>query len=197
LAKPTLKPENILYFITGNAGKFTEISALIPNVRQLKLQLDEIQSLDPQVVIARKLEQAAKIQEGSFIVEDTSLSFNCLRGLPGPFITWFEATIGIDGLAALAGRYDDHRATAITTIGYRDHHGSTYYFKGSISGTIVPPAGTGFGWDPIFMPDGYDASFGVLGKVVKNKISMRALATQKLASHLKSVSLSTTRPPVA
>jgi inosine triphosphate pyrophosphatase len=195
LAKASRNPENVLYFVTGNAGKFAEISAHIPNLRQLKLPLDEIQSLDPQTVIAHKLEQAAKLHDGAFIVEDTSLSFNCLRGLPGPFITWFETSIGLDGLAQLVERYDDHTATATTTIGYRDTDGGNFYFNGSISGTITPPAGQGFGWDPIFVPDGYDAPFGVLGKEVKNKISMRALATQKLSGYLKSVSLSTTRPP--
>jgi inosine/xanthosine triphosphate pyrophosphatase family protein len=66
----------MLYFITGNAGKFTEIAAIVPGLHQLKLDLDEIQSLDPKVVIEHKLKQAAAQHDGEFIVEDTSLSLD-------------------------------------------------------------------------------------------------------------------------
>ena len=176
----------MIYFITGNAGKFREVSALIPDIEQLKLDVDEIQSLDPRAVIEHKLAQAATKHDGAFIVEDTSLSIKCLGGLPGTFIKWFTDSLGLEGLANLAACYEDRSAVASTTIGYRDTHGVNKYFTGQVAGTIVAPRGGGFGWDAIFVPDGYQKTFGELGPEFKNTISMRSIATKKLADHLKS-----------
>src|SRR4051794_13711802 len=109
---PDLHP---LYFITGNANKFREISAQIPELKQLALDLDEIQSLDPQAVIAHKLDQAAAHPDapagGQFIVEDTSLSLDALGGLPGTYIKWFQQAIGLAGISELAAKYPDQSAT--------------------------------------------------------------------------------------
>src|SRR4051812_46598585 len=98
----------MLYFITGNAGKFREVAAVLPDIVQLELDVDEIQSLDPQEVIEHNLQQAAGQHDGEFIVEDTSVIFNCIDPLPGTFIKWFEKGMGIDRVAELVGRYDDH-----------------------------------------------------------------------------------------
>lgn len=175
----------MLYFVTGNAGKFREIQSLIPEIKQLDLDLDEIQSLDPQVVIAHKLSQAATVHSGAFIVEDTSLSLDCLQGLPGTFIKWFLESMGPGGIAELAGHYPDQTATARTVIGYRDETGESHYVSGELRGRIVPPQGEhGFGWDPIFIPEGYDKTFGELGPEVKTTISMRRSAALKLQSIL-------------
>ncbi|HSX02607.1 MAG TPA: non-canonical purine NTP pyrophosphatase [Candidatus Saccharimonadia bacterium] len=174
-----------LYFITGNAGKFGEIQALIPDIIQLKLDVDEIQSLDPQVVIAHKLEQAARHHDGEFIVEDTSLALNCLNGLPGPLIKWFEEAIGLPGIGELAAKYDDQTAVARTTIGYRNQQGQTRYVTGEIAGRIVLPRGAGgFGWDDIFVPEGYDKTFSELGPEIKGRISMRRRAAEQLVAFL-------------
>ncbi len=175
----------MLYFVTGNAGKFREIQSFIPSIEQLKLDLDEIQSLDPQTVIAHKLEQAAKAQAGAFIVEDTSLSIDCLGGLPGTFIKWFQEAVGIQGIADLAAHYEDQSATARTVIGYRDEAGESHYFTGEIRGRISLPRGEqGFGWDPIFIPEGHDQTFAELGPQVKGTMSMRRRATEQLQAFL-------------
>jgi inosine triphosphate pyrophosphatase len=175
----------MLYFITGNAGKFTEIAAIVPGLHQLKLDLDEIQSLDPKVVIEHKLKQAAAQHDGEFIVEDTSLALTCLQGLPGTFIKWFEDAMGIDGLAALALRHEDHSAVARVTIGFRDKAGRHHYFVGEQEGDIVPPRGSkAFGWNPIFQPRGEDRTYGEMTVDEKNAISMRGIAARQLAAHL-------------
>jgi non-canonical purine NTP pyrophosphatase (RdgB/HAM1 family) len=175
----------MLYFITGNPGKFRDISAVVPQVELLKLDLDEIQSLDPKDVIQHKLEQAAAQHDGEFIVEDTSLSLTCLQGLPGTFIKWFEDTIGIDGLAALALKHEDRTATARSTIGYRDSDGRNHFFTGELTGEIVPPTGDkDFGWGPIFLPHGELKTFGEMTVDEKNHISMRGIAARQLAAHL-------------
>jgi len=175
----------MLYFITGNAGKFQEISALVPDLKQLKLDLEEVQSLDPKVVIEHKLAQAAAVHDGEFLIEDTSLELRCLQGLPGTFIKWFEETIGIEGIAALAMKHEDRTAIARSTVGYRDPSGNTHFFTGEIEGEIVPPRGSkAFGWNPIFVPTGHDRTFGEMTIEDKNRISMRGIATRKLTAHL-------------
>jgi inosine triphosphate pyrophosphatase len=176
----------MLYFITGNAGKFREISAVVPTLEQLKLDLDEIQSLDPKVVIEHKLNQAAAQHNGEFIVEDTSLIFSCLNnGLPGTLIKWFVKTLGNEGMADLVSRYSDQSVIARCTIGYRDETGETHYFTGEVKGKIVAPRGTVsvFGWNSIFEYNGQ--TFAEMTIEEKNRVSMRGLAAQKLAAFLE------------
>jgi len=177
-----------LFFVTGNPGKFREMSALLADheLQQLDLDLDEIQSLDSQAVIEHKLEQAARHHDGEFIVDDTSFTLGCLGDLPGPLMKWFIKGIGLEGIANLAGRYDNQSATVSTTLGYRDVGGHNHYATGEVHGRIVPPRGEkGHGWDPIFVPVGYDQTFAELGPETKNQISMRRLAAEQLLTLLR------------
>lgn len=175
----------MLYFITGNANKFKEINAIVPNLKQLELDLEEIQSLDPKVVIEHKLAQAAALHDGEFIIEDTSLALTCLGGLPGTFVKWFEQTIGVEGIASLAMKHEDRSAIARVTIGYRDPDGNTHYFTGELEGDIEPPRGDQkWGWNPIFQPRGQEHTFAEMTVEEKNRISMRGIAARKLAAHL-------------
>jgi non-canonical purine NTP pyrophosphatase (RdgB/HAM1 family) len=176
-----------LYFITGNSGKMKELSAIVSDLEQLTLNLDEIQSLDPQQVIEHKLSQAADQHNGAFIVEDTSVELDCIDGLPGTLIKWFLDTLGAEKLADLVLRYPDHGATVRTTIGYRDIEGDIHYFVGTYRGTVVTPRGLGgFGFDPAFIADGETRVNAELSPAEKNAISARGIAARKLAVHLKS-----------
>lgn len=176
-----------LFFVTGNAHKLAEVKAILPQVEQLALDVPEIQSLDSHDVIRAKLEAACTQRPGdSFIVEDTSLCFDCLGGLPGPFVKFFEQALGRAGLAQLALRSGNAKATARTMIGYLPAAGQPVFFEGTIKGTIVAPRGeSGFGWDPLFVPDGFDKTFAELGSEVKNTLSMRRKAVEQLKVHLK------------
>lgn len=172
-------------FVTGNTGKFRELSELIPNLTQVKLELDEIQGLKPEAVLAHKLTQASHHQAGPILVDDTSLTFACLGGnLPGPLIKWFLQELTPAGLAELAIRSGEVQATARATLGYRDAQGEHHYFTGAVSGKVVPPIGeSGFGWDSIFLPDGHTLTFAQMGQA-KNQISHRFLAAQAFKDFL-------------
>lgn len=170
-----------LYFITGNKNKFAEVSAILPNVEQLDIDLPEIQDIDAKEIIKAKLLEALNYKQAEFIVEDTSLYFDCLKGLPGPLIKWFIKTIGNDGLFDIVEKFGNNKAEAKTIIGYAKNPDEIYYFEGSVKGTIVSPIGkSGFGWDPIFQPEGYSKSFAELSQEEKNEISMRRIALNKL-----------------
>lgn len=174
-----------MYFITGNQNKLKEIQAILPNVEQLDIDLPEIQELDAKEIIREKLLEAYRHKDGEFIVEDTSLYFDCLNGLPGPLIKWFLKQLGNAGLAELVAKYATDRAEAKTLIGYAKSRDEVYFFEGTIKGRIVPPRGeTSFGWDPIFMPDGHDVTFAEMSQDEKNRISMRRNAVMQLKEFL-------------
>lgn len=173
-----------LYFITGNKGKLAEVQSILGNVEGLDIDLPEIQELDAHKIIQAKLEEAQKDQKGEFIVEDTSLYFEAMNGLPGPLIKWFMKTVGNDGLYKMAQAFENFNAEAKTIIGYSDKNGNIEFFEGNIKGTIVSPRGEGFGWDPIFQPEGYSKTFGELSAEEKNSFSMRKIAIEKLKSSI-------------
>lgn len=174
-----------MYFITGNKHKFAEVQAILPQVEQLDIDLPEIQEIDAKEIIKAKLLEALKHQFGELIVEDTSLYFEALNGLPGPLIKWFRKTLGNQGLAELVAKYGNNRAQAKTLIGYARSTEEIYFFEGVLAGRIVPPSGNSdFGWDPIFLPDGYDKTFAELSAEEKNQISMRRLAVNQLKEFL-------------
>ncbi len=175
-----------LFFITGSKKKVAEVQSVLPQVEQLEVDLQEIQELDPHKILAAKLLEARKHHGNEYIVEDTSLYFEGMNGLPGPFVKWFFGALGPEKLSELALSYGG-KATAKTLIGYADEKGSVEFFEGEMEGTIVKPrTSSGFGWDDIFIPDGYDQTFGELGLEKKNEISMRIQAARKLKEYLDS-----------
>jgi non-canonical purine NTP pyrophosphatase (RdgB/HAM1 family) len=174
-----------LKFITGNKDKFAEAQSIVPELEQVDFDLAEIQSLDAREVVEHKLREAQAHHKGEFIVEDTSLYVEGLNGLPGPFIKWFLKTVGVDGVYTFAKQYENITAHAVVTVGYISADGGVEFFEGKIKGKIVAPKGDqGFGWDPIFQPDGFDKTFAELGPEEKNKMSMRKIAFEKLKEHL-------------
>lgn len=176
----------MLYFITGNADKFKEMDSILGlELQQLETDLVEIQDIDPEIVVQAKLKEAHGKQQGAFIIEDTSLILEGLNGLPGPLIKWFMKSLGHDGLANLATKLDSSKAIAYTIIGYSDENNKTAFFKGEMHGTIVQPRGNmGFGWDPIFLPDGSEKTLAEMTPEEKNTISTRKLAARKLHEYL-------------
>src|SRR3989338_2532354 len=91
-----------LYFITENKNKFEEVKSVIPDIEHLDMELPEIQEMDPKKIIEAKLKEAMNYKAGEFIVEDTGLYLECLKGLPGPLVKWFLKTIGLGGISQIA-----------------------------------------------------------------------------------------------
>lgn len=176
-----------MYFLTGNKGKVEEVKEMLPEVEQLDVDVPEIQSLDAQVVIKAKIEAARHhVSDAELIVEDTSLYFDCLKGLPGPLMKWFLKTIGNDGLWKIVQTFGNDKAEAKVVIGYADTKGNVRFFEGAQKGKIVAPRGSlGFGWDPIFIPEGHEKTFGEMTMEEKNGISMRKIALSKLEEFRK------------
>lgn len=183
-----------IYFITSNAHKLKEAQALIPELQGWELELPEIQHCEPRPVIEAKLLTVLSLAPGHsrLMVEDTGLYLSALQGLPGPLIKWFLAPgkPGIQGLWQLASQVGDTRAEALTVIGYLEKHNDGVvlrYFEGRVKGQLVAPRGEqGFGWDPIFCPEGADCSFAEMSAAQKAEFSMRRKALQALRDFLAS-----------
>ncbi|XP_058809168.1 inosine triphosphate pyrophosphatase isoform X2 [Phymastichus coffea] len=179
-----------IVFVTGNAKKLEEFIAILGNsfpreITSRKIDLPEYQGEIDEICI-RKCKTAAKIVEGPVIIEDTCLCFDALKGLPGPYIKWFLDKLGPDGLHTMLAGFDDKKAQAVCTFAYCEGKPSdpVLLFQGSTPGTIVSPSGSReFGWDPCFLPDGFDKTYAELSKDKKNEISHRSKALSKLKEH--------------
>ena len=108
----------------------------------------------------------------------------------GPYIKWFLEALKPEGLFKLLTAWDDKSAYAMCIFGYSDgslnEEGKpkVILFEGKTPGKIVEPRGpNNFGWDPCFQPDGFDKTYAELDKDVKNTISHRFRALNKLQEH--------------
>lgn len=175
------------FFATKNENKLREVNEILGrSLEQISVELFEPQGVKVEDVVREKAEDAFH-KTGKFVlVEDTSLEFVAWNGLPGTLIKWFLDTIGNEGILKLLVGETNRKAIAKTAVGFFDG-AQARMFVGEISGTIPKTVrGTGgFGWDPIFIPDGYEKSFAEMTSAEKNAISMRKLALERMKSELK------------
>jgi inosine triphosphate pyrophosphatase len=176
-------------FVTGNMKKLEELKSILGDSFQLdnaKIDLPELQG-EPEEVAIEKAKLAAKEINGAVLIEDTSLCFNALGGLPGVYIKWFFEKIGNDGLYKMLEGFEDKTAYAQCIFTYCEGPGKEpTTFVGITKGKIIKSRGLeGFGWDPIFQPDGFDQTFAELDKEVKNKISHRYNSLMKVKEYFE------------
>lgn len=179
--------KDVPIFITGNAAKAEQLSwHLGVTLDHQAADVPEIQSLDLEEVVEYKAKAAYETVKRPVLVEDTSLVFHALGRLPGPLIKWFLNELGNEGLCRLLDNYEDRSATATALFGYYDGE-NLLTFEGQVEGKIAekPVGEHGFGWDPIFIPKGYDKTWGEMTKEEQSDSSMRRIALKKLESYLK------------
>ena len=189
-----------LAFATNNLHKLEEVSAILSNQIEL-LSLNDINCHTDIPETADTLEGNALLKS-QFIYEnygmncfadDTGLEVEALEGAPGVYSARYagdghnsEANMIklLNNLKEKNNRKAQFR-TAISLI----IDGNKYLFEGIIKGEIgiTKRGDSGFGYDPIFIPEGYNETFAELGSDIKNKISHRALAINKLCEFLHSL----------
>lgn len=175
------------FFATKNENKLREVNEILGrSLEQISVELFEPQGVRVEEIVREKTEDAFH-KTGKFVlVEDTSLEFVAWNGLPGALIKWFLETVGNDGILKMLSSETNRKAVAKTAVGFFDGT-QAHVFVGEVSGTISETIrGTGgFGWDPIFIPDGHDKSFAEMTSIEKNVISMRKLALERMKAELK------------
>ncbi|KAI9313644.1 inosine triphosphate pyrophosphatase-like protein [Dichotomocladium elegans] len=178
-----------IVFVTGNKNKLMEVQEILSSTIQVhshKIDLPELQGT-PSDIAKEKCKIAAEKINGPCITEDTCLCFNALKGMPGPYIKWFLESVGPEGLVKMLDGFNDYSGYALCTFAYCKGPGhEPVVFEGKTPGKIVAPRGPrNFGWDCAFQPDGFDQTYAEMPKDVKNTISHRFRAIEKLKTFLK------------
>lgn len=174
-------------FISGNHHKYVELADVFPNLAQVDIELPEVQAIDSRAVIRAKLSEARSRMPGkSILVEDTALHLACLNGFPGALIKWMLSSCGCEGVHRVCAAMGNHKAEARTVLGFlAADRSEPLFFDAVLAGRICAPTGkSGFGWDPIFIPDGMDSALADLPESVLRSIKMRRKAAEKLVIHL-------------
>ncbi len=174
-------------FITGNQSKADYLAKYLGHpVAHQKVDQEELQSLDLRKIVEHKVRQAYAILQSPVIVEDVSLEFTALGRLPGPFIKFFLEEMTDEELCSLlAGK--DRGAVARCTYGYYDGQ-QLEFFEGSLRGSIAEhPAGEGgYGWDKIFIPDGYALTRAQMGDADYKVVYLQIKPFEQLKQFLSS-----------
>lgn len=178
-----------LVLITGNRGKAEEYERLLGiSVTPEKIALPEVQALSVEDVVSAKAMAAYAAVQAPVIVDDSGISFSAWSGLPGALTSWFMDTVGNDGLVQMLVGFSDRSASVKTAIGYCDEQG-VKVFVGTVDGRVATePRGTnGFGYDPIFIPDGAVRTFAEMSAVEKDLHSMRKRACDALREGIEGI----------
>ncbi len=176
--------------VTGNPGKLEEARRLCGSgLDAVELDLPEIQSLDLEEVLRAKADEAW-LRLGPrlgrpLVVEEAGLELAALGGFPGPLVKWLLDAVGADGIARLGEALGEERATARAALLYRDGE-RVVVGRGATPGFLVrPPRGErGFGWDPVFAPEGSERTFAEMAAEEKDAVSHRGRAWRDLVARL-------------
>jgi non-canonical purine NTP pyrophosphatase (RdgB/HAM1 family) len=173
--------------VTGSHGKIAEARiALGLDVEAVEMDLPEIQGLNVLDILQEKAEVAWKRVQRPLVVEEACLGLLALNGFPGPLIKWMLVAVGAEGIARVAHALGNDRAVARCALLYKDAE-RTLIADGITTGTLVLPGRGehGFGWDPVFLPDGETRTFAELTGREKDAVSHRGKACRDLLSRLK------------
>ena len=182
-----------LVFATSNKGKYNEVKKMMPRNINL-LSLNDLNFIGDIQETGKTLKQNAKIKSDfifnkfgiNCFADDSGLEIDSLNGMPGIYSARFagktcNSNDNIEKVWKLLTGYKntDAKFKSILSLNI---DGKTFFFKGKIDGKIIfNKRGTnGFGYDSIFIPNGYNKTFAELNSVEKNEISHRSEAFKRL-----------------
>lgn len=187
-----------LIFATNNKHKLEEVRNVLDG-------LVEVQSLK-EINLAGDIPETADTLEGNAaqkaewifertgkdcFADDTGLEVEALDGAPGVYSARYagENCSFVDNVNKLLAAMDGktNRKARFRTVICLIENGEKHFFEGIVNGVITDGGSgdMGFGYDPIFLPDGYDVTFAEMPLDEKNKISHRGIVTRKLLEYLK------------
>jgi XTP/dITP diphosphohydrolase len=174
-----------LYFLSTNTNKYAEISPILHKhnitVKYLNMRLREIQSESLCEIAAEKSKDAFQVICKPVIVEDDGLLIHRLNDFPGSYSSFVFKTIGNMGILKLLSNSKDRSASFVSVFVYNDGN-NLQCFVGKTDGKIASKvAGPGWGYDPIFIPNGCELSFGQL----KDKKMLLSHRTKSITAFAK------------
>ena len=190
-----------LIFASNNKHKIEEIKLLLPKTIEI-LSLHDIGCYDDIPETADTIEGNAILKANyvtqkyglNCFADDSGLEVNFLNGQPGVHSARYAGNQRNDyeniQKLLLELKNQSHRTANFKTVICLNLNGTQNQFTGKINGTIAhePNGNNGFGYDPIFIPDGYHITFAQMEQVQKTNISHRGLAMAKLIEFLKNQS---------
>lgn len=187
-----------LVFATNNAHKLSEVRAILEPEYKI-ISLAELTCFDDIPETADTLDGNALIKAQYIhdkfgldcFADDTGLEIDELNGEPGVYSARYagDANCAHDNMCKVLEKLEGNpnRSARFRTVIALIQGNETNYFEGKIDGDIAtqPRGNSGFGYDPIFVPENYFVSFAQLSAEEKNTISHRAMAVKKLVEHLQ------------
>lgn len=177
-----------MYFITSNEGKFREVREMASKygleIEWLRMEYIEPQGNSLEEIARLSAEMLAEKVDGEFIIEDSGLFVEALKGFPGPYSSYVFKTIGNEGILKLMEGVEDRRAYFMAVVAYWDGN-TVRTFTGRVDGEISREMrGTqGFGYDPIFLYG--DRTFAEMSTEEKNRFSHRRRAFEEFFKWFK------------
>lgn len=186
-----------LLFATHNANKVLEVRQILGDAYQVITPKD-IHFNEDVDETGRTFQDNARIKvdayesfySGNVFAEDTGLEVDALNGAPGVYTARFAGinANASDNMNKLLNdlKNESNRSAQFKTVVCLKLNNQIYYFEGICKGSIAQQktGKDGFGYDPIFIPDGFTKSFAELGGDIKKKVSHRAIAMQKMIDFL-------------
>jgi XTP/dITP diphosphohydrolase len=186
-----LPSDRVVWLATSNKNKLREAETIVAGfgirVKLLPESKLEIQSSDLETISTFAANQISKRHRGMMVVvEDSGLFVSSLGGFPGPFSSYTLNTLGNEGILMLLGNSKMRKAFFQCSIALSKSGRTLNVFTGKVNGGIArkKQGEHGFGFDPIFMPEGTKKTFGEMSPDEKNTLSHRSLAFTKMATWL-------------
>jgi XTP/dITP diphosphohydrolase len=176
-------------FVTSNPNKAREAAEILGvELHSVDLDLPELQALDVAQVAANKAataREALGFPDSLVLVEDSGLVVEAWNGLPGALTKWFLHSLGNEGLLKMLSAEEDRSARAVCAVAVAAADGPVRVFVGEVGGSVAHQArgSSGFGWDPIFVPEGHTETYAELG-ARKHEDSHRARALRAVRAGL-------------
>ena len=181
----------VVFFATNNMNKFNEARKVLSQhgiaTGMLRVKSVEIQSDSLDEIAKASVKVAFGLCRLPVIVEDAGLFVDALKGFPGPYASYVYRTIGNQGLLRAMEKSKDREAVFRSVVAYLDGRlNSPKLFCGEVRGMITKyeerkSVESGFGFDPIFMPDDSKKTFAEMDIEEKNRYSHRAKAIMSFA----------------
>ncbi|MHA1713414.1 MAG: RdgB/HAM1 family non-canonical purine NTP pyrophosphatase [Candidatus Ranarchaeia archaeon] len=171
-----------LTFCTSNRNKFEEAKDLLStyNIDLIhhKVSLPEIQADQVASIALFSARNALRDYPHPLIVEDTGLYIEELKGFPGPYAAYVENTIGNSGIIKIMKNIVNRKAEFRTAVAFIQPDHAGHVVEGRVSGRITESIrhgtrNSGWGYDPIFVPDGAEETYAEMGQKQKNLCSHR------------------------
>lgn len=189
-----------ILFATHNAHKISEVKDLLGDNFEI-LSPSDLGFLDDVEETGSNLKENALLKVNAYpekladiiFAEDTGLEVEALNGAPGVYTARYAGLPpdSDNNMAKLILELQDkpNRNAQFKTIICLKYKGNIHYFEGICKGTIAfeKEGKEGFGYDSLFIPEGYQHSFGSLGNDIKKKLSHRALAIQKMLKFITTI----------